>query len=58
MSTGFGGTTPHHGITAGIVERFGLASLHPGLRACQLLAGDDLPLDAALVAVFSLPDWH
>src|SRR5437660_9771774 len=39
-------------VVADIVQRFGLTSLHPALRACEALAGEDPPLDVAVLGQF------
>ncbi len=39
-------------VTADLVRRFGLTSLGPVLRACEALAGNDAPLDVAVLGQF------
>ena len=39
-------------VVADVVRRFGLTSLEPTLRACEALAGDDAPLDVAVLGQF------
>jgi GTP-binding protein EngB required for normal cell division len=39
-------------VLAGVVRRFGLASLHPAVEACAALAGDEAPLDVAVLGQF------
>jgi GTP-binding protein EngB required for normal cell division len=39
-------------MTAGIVERFGLTSLHPTVRVCQQLCAESAPLDVAVLGQF------
>ena len=39
-------------VVADVVRRFGLTSLLPTLRTCEALAGDDAPLDVAVLGQF------
>src|SRR5437870_11913874 len=39
-------------VMADIVQRFGLTSLHPALRACEVLSGENPPLDVAVLGQF------
>jgi GTP-binding protein EngB required for normal cell division len=39
-------------VLTDLVRQFGLTSLHLGLRACEALAGDESPLDVAVLGQF------
>jgi GTP-binding protein EngB required for normal cell division len=46
------GPTDRLEVVAEVVRRFGLASLRPALRACEVLSSEDQPLDVAVLGQF------
>ncbi|HKI37652.1 MAG TPA: dynamin family protein [Gemmataceae bacterium] len=47
-----GGPTEQLNSVADLIRRFGLASLHPTLSACEALSGEDSSLDVAVLGQF------